>query len=240
MKKIFSIFICLIFVGMHLSKGQVILNPRYFGGYIVTFNNDTLRGTIKLPKSASKGDFSYTDILWKVRFVDKNGVETKYFPSQLKSFTFWLDQGKEINFVSRQNTVKAFGGFGSEHDNFFLELAIGGHLKLLRGYFFTLTPNGQEVNTINYLQKGNEGLFRYHQVIFRMDLATYLKENDELARKIVKREYHARDIEKVVIEYNTWYDKLQENNRSKTATQALTPKEKRGVRKEFRKNNRKR
>jgi hypothetical protein len=193
--------------GTSVSQAQLILNPRFFGGYIVTPYNDTIKGIIKLPKSASKGDFSYTDILWKVRFIDKQGRENKFFPSDIKSFTFWLDNGKEITFVSRDNTVKAFGGLGADNKHLFLELAINGHLKLLRGYFFTSTPNGRRPNIVNYLQKGSGQLFRYRYVLFRMDMAEYLKENSELSQQIRKRNFHPRDIQEIVKEYNLWYSK---------------------------------
>ncbi len=205
MKKILFILLLCVFKFYNL-KAQLILNPRYLGGFVVTTANDTLRGIIKLPKSAAKGDFSYTDILWKIRFTDKNGGETKFFPSQLKSFTFWLENGKEFTFVSYPNNVKAFGGLGADNKHLFLELAVNGHLKLLRGYFFTSTPNGKSANVVNYLQKGKGQLFRYRYVLFRIDLANYLKENAALVQKIKKRDYHSRHILEIVKEYNQWYE----------------------------------
>jgi hypothetical protein len=42
-----------------------------------------------------------------------------------------------------------------------------------------------------------------------MDMAEYLKENNELAQKIKKREFHPRDIQAIVKEYNLWYSKKQ-------------------------------
>lgn len=204
MRKIIYTLLCLNLYQFS-ANAQLILNPHYFGGFVVTTSNDTLRGTIKLPKSAAKGDFSYTDILWKIRFVDKNGIESKFFPSQIKNFTFWLENGKEITFVAYPNSVKAFGGLGADNKHLFLELAINGHLKLLRGYFFTSTPNGREVNTVHYLQKGQGRLFRYRYVLFRIDMAEFLKEDTELVQKIKKRDYHPRNIGEIVNEYNTWY-----------------------------------
>lgn len=206
MKKVFFSIIVCIFVPL-LINAQIILNPKFLGGFVITNGNDTLKGFIKLPKSAVKGDFSYTDILWRVRFIDKKGNETKFFPNQLKSFTFWLENGKEYTFLSRPNSVKAFGGLGTDHKHLFLELAIKGHLKLLKGYFFTSTPNGVQSNVVNYLQKGEGKLFRYRYVLFRLDMAEYLKENTELANKIRKRDYHPRDIGEIVNEYNEWYYK---------------------------------
>lgn len=206
MKKILLIAI-LFAIFQHQGITQLILNPRYFGGFIVTTSNDTVRGTIKLPKSAAKGDFSYTDILWRIRFVDKHGNESKYFPSQLNSFTFWLENGKEITFLSRPNSIKAFGGLSAENNALFLELAINGHLKLLKGYFFTFTPNGRQSNVVNFLQKGQGSLFRYRYVLFRVDMAEYLKEDEELTKKIKQRDYHPRNINEIVNEYNDWYNK---------------------------------
>lgn len=205
-RKIFFPALLCFFVPL-LMSGQIILNPRFLGGFVVTNTNDTLRGSIKLPKSAVKGDFSYTDILWRVRYIDKYGNETKFFPNQLKSFTFWSENGKSFTFLSRPNTVKAFGGLGTDRQHLFLELAINGHLKLLRGYFFTSTPNGVQSNVVNYLQKGDEKLFRYHYVLFRLDMAEYLKENSDLSNKIRKRNYHPREIGEIVNEYNNWYNK---------------------------------
>jgi hypothetical protein len=200
---LFLVFLFLI--DFASSRAQLILNPRFFGGYVVNQANDTIRGVIKLPKSAAKGDFSYTDILWKIRFIDKDGNERKYLPSELKEFTFWLENGKEVKFLAYDNSVKAFGGFGADNKHLFLELAVNGHLKLLRGYFFTSTPNGRKPNIVNYLQKGSGKLFRYRYVLFRMDMAEYLKDNMPLAQKIRQRDYRPRDIQTIVNEYNIWY-----------------------------------
>lgn len=197
------IAVCLIAVSL---KSQMILNPRFFNGYIVTASNDTIRGQIKLPKSASRGDFSFTDILWKVRFIDRSGTETRYYPGQLSAFSLVLENGRDVTFVSRPNTVKAFGGFGSDNRHLFLELAINGQLKLLKGYFFTSTPNGKQSSVVNYLQKGKGSLFRYRYVLFRLDMSEYLAEDVDLVQKIRKREYLPGDINEIVMEYNNWYN----------------------------------
>lgn len=204
MMKYTLIFFAVCFFSVSL-RSQIILNPRFFSGQIVTASNDTVKGLIKLPKSASKGDFTFTDILWKIRFIDKSGIETKYYPGQLKSFSFKLDDGRRVAFVSHINTVKAFGGFSADNRNLFLELAVNGQLKLLRGYFFTSTPNGRQSSVVNYLQKGNGPLFRYRYVLFRLDMAEYLSEDTELVQKIRKRNYHPRDIDEIVTEYNNRY-----------------------------------
>jgi hypothetical protein len=102
--------------------------------------------------------------------------------------------------------VKAFGGFGADNRHLFLELAINGQLKLLKGYFFTSTPNGKQSSVVNYLQKGRGKLFRYRYVLFRLDMAEYLAEDAELVQKIRKREYQPGDINEIVMEYNNWYN----------------------------------
>ena len=195
--------VCLFSVSL---KSQLILNPRFFNGYVVTSSNDTISGQIKLPKSASRGDFTFTDILWKIRFIDRSGMETKYYPGQLNAFSFILENGRQVTFVSHLNTVKAFGGFGADNRHLFLELAINGQLKLLKGYFFTSTPNGKQSSVVNYLQKGRGKLFRYRYVLFRLDMAEYLAEDAELVHKIRKREYQPGDINEIVMEYNNWYN----------------------------------
>jgi hypothetical protein len=202
-----QLFYILFLVGMSQQDvvAQIILNPRFFGAYLINNQNDTIRGMVKLPKSASKGDFSYTDIMWKVRFIDRNGIEQKITPNEVRQFTFWLENGKEINFMSRPNNVKAFGGLMNDHDNMFLEVVQNGHIKLFKGYFYNTTANGTEVEVVNFIQKGQGPVRKFRYIFFRYDLIEYIKDNHDLAQKIKRRRFLPKDIDVIVQEYNTWY-----------------------------------
>jgi hypothetical protein len=187
------------------AKAQIILNPRYFGAYMINNQNDTIRGMVKLPKSASKGDFSYTDVMWKFRFIGKNGIEQKITPDEAKQYTFWLENGKEITFISHPNTVKAFGGLMNNTEKMFLEQTKKGRIKLFKGYFYQKNGEVEEVSTINFIQKDNGKVRKFKYIFFRYDLFEYVKDNRELAKKLRQQEYQPKDIEAIIDEYNTWY-----------------------------------
>ncbi len=204
MKQLFyTILFCLM--GCQVSSAQLILNPRFFGAYIVNNQNDTARGMVKLPKSASKGDFSYTDIMWKVRFINKDGIEQKITPNEIKQVTFWLENKKEITFVSQLNQVKAFAGLMNDNEKMFLEIVQNGHIKLYKGYFYNDSANGIDVSTINYIQKGKGKIRRFRHLFFRYDLIEYVKDHQELVNKLKSRQYQPKDIDEIVKEYNSWF-----------------------------------
>jgi hypothetical protein len=205
-------------MGSPKSTAQLILNPRFFGAYIVNNQNDTARGMVKLPKSASKGDFSYTDIMWKVRFINQDGIEQKITPNEIRQFTFWLENKKEISFVSRPNQVKAFAGLMNDNEKMFLEVVQSGHIKLFKGYFYNNTANGIDVTTINYIQKGQGPIRKFRYIFFRYDLIEYVKDNRELAQKLKNRQYQPKDIDEIVKEYNSWFASQQQMSKSPKGT----------------------
>jgi hypothetical protein len=203
MKNLFSILL-LLFCSFG-SQAQIILNPIFCGAFIVNNQGDTVRGVVKLPKSASKGDFSYTDILWKVRFINQNGAEQKVTPLEAQQVTFWLENGKEVTFTSHPNTTKLFGGLMNNNDKVFLHRVKNGNIKLFKGYFYNSSSTEEEVTTMDFIQKDRGPVRKFKYLFFRYDFIEYIKDNRNLAQKLKKQELKPSEIDKIVEEYNTWY-----------------------------------
>ena len=198
--------ICCFVLCFQSAEAQLILNPRFFGSYMVNNQGDTIKGMVKLPKSASKGDFSYTDIMWKVRFIYRDGMEQKITPNEVRQVTFWLENGKEFTFTSHPNTIKAFAGVMNDNHKMFLERVKNGQIKLYKGYFYNSNGTGlDEISTIDFIQKGQGPVRKFRYLFFRYDLIEYVKDNSNLVQKLRKHHYQPRDIDEIVQEYNTWY-----------------------------------
>jgi hypothetical protein len=209
MKKVFLIII----IGL-ISLNQ--LEAEKITGYFITKTNDTLKVTFKIPVNFFSQEPNFEKIQWKITYYDSINQKQILKPNMAKEIVFDYD-GENIRMLSRQNNLGLIGSIFIDNSYVFLQLIKDGKLKLFKYYKTNSSPGmynsstgamtgGYSYTVEKYImQKGNEGLFKTRWLSFKKDMADYLSDCPELAKKIEDKIYGSDDIELIVDEYNRSY-----------------------------------
>ncbi|NVO10032.1 MAG: hypothetical protein HXX16_08745 [Bacteroidales bacterium] len=198
MKRTLSI----IYILLSLST-LTIAQKNFCEGYIITLNNDTIRGKVK-----DNFPFRLTGAPKKISFIDESGVEKSYLPKHIRGYS----KADIANYVSIDI------GFGKD----FAKIIIDGEVSLL-SYESTMnnssfTPNGGAGGgTWSHSTSSTESFFLYRKkkgsIVevtrfgFRELLAEYFSDYTELKEMIEKKELRYSDLEIIVEKYNRWKKK---------------------------------
>lgn len=173
-------YLLLVFIALALrsaASGQVS------NGYIIRASGDTLRGMVYISEIGA----------YEVMKFEKDGVETKYRPYELKGYG--IRGTHYVSLVRPKEGTRAF-----------LRLAVRGYCSL---YYYSEAgaPAGvgmmPTIRSWMYLQKeGEKDLHytRYQQIKYGKD--TYLNDNPGLINDIRKGKYGARHFDQVIERYN--------------------------------------
>ena len=159
-------------------------------GYILTNNNDTLYGLLKL-----RNKIPYK-IFPRIQFKKTAEAEVESFaPAEVKGFTMGMEI-YESKYVSAKKTEKVF-----------FQLKIKGYLSYYENESYA-GPNTGSFYTV-FLQKENaEDFFVYQEnnpfFPFKRKLSEYLKDYPELASKVRHYKYNQTHIVRIVNEYNEY------------------------------------
>jgi len=194
-------------------------SARKIPGYIITAEGQKTEVILKVPFMLF-GQPNFERLQRKVRYYDTNNKRQVLRPSQAHEISFSY-KDKTYRMLSRQfdnPLAKLFTRDGY----FFLHLVKDGKLKLFRYYetrrsggsmgrtgvsgmnSMGMSSHGTTYSVQKYLlQKNDEPLFRTNFLTFKKDMAEYLKECEDVVKKINDKEYRNRDMEELVEEYNT-------------------------------------
>lgn len=218
MKKLLLLFAMFISASLMAQNAQTEVRLwTIYPGYVITHNNDTIHGYIKLN--------NYVDNQRKALFYlhpdDKKETE-KYRPKDIKaykvgprfyeSFKFWPEtEDRGVHFFLKvidgpisfykwyyEPVEKSKKRIQVEDDKItkidlsFSEANLSKELIAIK-----LKGKPEQLNKLKYLTN------------FKKNMSKYLYDYPELASKIANKEegYHYYDIEKIIQEYNAWYIK---------------------------------
>lgn len=205
MKKQLSLFVIVFLISTNLEAKK---NP----GFFINKDGDTVHVTFNVAVNLFRQDTKIDRIQEKIKYYDSLNNTNTLKPDNASELVIF-GSGDTIRMLSRANNL-GLGSFFSR-DVIFLRLIKDGSLKLFKYYeskssapvynHSTNTMGGGYTYKIEsyILQKNNESLFRTRsQVSFRKDMANYLSDCPELAKKIVQKRYRKNDMALIVEEYN--------------------------------------
>lgn len=200
-KKLIVIYILLS--SFYLTKAQ----KNFSDGYIITLNNDTIRGKVK-----DNFPLRLSGIAKKISFIDSSGVKNDYLPKEIKGYS----KGDIVNYISIDI------GWGKD----FAKIIVDGEICLLScksaGYNSTFTPSGGAGGgTWSHTASSSESFFLYKKntgsltevtrIGFKDLVSGYFSDYKELKEMIDNKELRYSDLEIIVEKYNKWKQKTKSN-----------------------------
>jgi hypothetical protein len=140
----------------------------------------------------------------RVRYLDAKGKKRWLKPDQAKEFKFSLD-GENFRMVSRPYVRSLF----SNSRNIFLLQLIDGPVKMFEYRQTTQSGGGPNMpstttQTISYLlQRGDEPLNEPRMFGFKKEMAQFFADCPQLVALIQGKEFKRRDLDEIVMFYNS-------------------------------------
>lgn len=199
------IVICILLSSFYLTKAQ----KNFTDGYIITLNNDTIRGKVK-----DNFPLRLSGLAKKISFIDSSGVKNDYLPKDIKGYS----KGDIVNYISIDI------GFGKD----FAKVIVDGEISLLScksaGYNSTFVPSGGAGGgSWSHTASSSESFFLYRKytgsltevtrIGFRDLVSGYFSDYKELKEMIDKKELRYSDLEIIVEKYNKWRQKTKTSSR---------------------------
>lgn len=168
-------------------------------------DGDSLQGTTLLEKGWLKGNFTGTDVSYKIEVKKADSWKTKvYKPDDIKGYTLVFEDGREARFYSSVNNsfipqkLKEFpsGLYGLSHKPAFLLYVTGKILKDYRRFYSEMNSGYHSSSEEVYLIKNDKEVFEFskrgfdYEVKWRKRLWEYLAECPDLVEKIKPGMYH--------------------------------------------------
>lgn len=169
-----------LIVGILLLATQLIVAQ----DYVIDVNDRKLYGTVILGPPAINSSM--------IKFKNnETGTVSKYRPDEIKC---WVSG--DLIYESKVYAINEHKGFSV----FMLRLSTDkGKVKVYEYY----NTNGEMGYTQTFLEKDG-GMTEVNYARFRKHMATYFKDNKELAQKITDKKYKKKDLLQIVEEYNNW------------------------------------
>ncbi len=179
--KIRLLFILIMMLGAVLLYGQF----NFLDGYIISNQNDTIRGKIKYTTPALRSS--------KVIFV-KNGDEERltYKPFQIKGY--YVENTVYDSKIYDVDLALSYG-YGV-----FMERRNNGIVKL---YYYWNTDKERGF-TQTFIENDGDYLLEVDFVGFKRQMTRYFEDFPKLQSKIKQGTYKKKDLEQIVAEYNEW------------------------------------
>ncbi|NOZ46096.1 MAG: hypothetical protein GXO79_04860 [Chlorobi bacterium] len=179
----------------------------------ILFQDDTIEVIFNIPIKFFSQEPNYERLQYKVKYYNQSGKKVVIRPDDAEEIRFKY-QSKEIRMLSLYNTL-GLGNIFSISSNIFLKLEIDGNLKLFNYYYTQQAPGmysastgmvtgGYSYSVEKYiLQKGNGKLKRTKGLTFKNDMISYFSDCPELVTKIENKEFRKKDIQSIVMYYNS-------------------------------------
>jgi hypothetical protein len=157
---------------------------------------------IKVPLLGSEPNFER--IQYKVKYYDENGKKQTLRPDDADEIWFDYDGG-EVHMISCENTL---GGIFSISNKIFLKVEIDGPLRLFRYYYKQRMSTGLPGGTVYVaddfiFQKGNGPLKQPKAWGWKKDMIEYFSDCPGLRERIEKKDLNRREVEAIVLYYNS-------------------------------------
>ncbi|MDF2437433.1 MAG: hypothetical protein K0Q95_1809 [Bacteroidota bacterium] len=173
-----SLLLLIIFAFNGRSTAQV----KYFQGYVIMLNGDSLKGEIKKNLKREFDNFA------KASFRKKDGAEIKSFgPSKIKEYCV-----DGTVFVSRN----------VEGEQVFVKRISKGNLSLYESQVEVMQMNDIKVKSDYYLEKAGGEFVKVKSSKFKKQMSDAMADNEEIVKALEEKKYDYENIVEVVNAYN--------------------------------------
>jgi hypothetical protein len=180
-KHIFSVSVVVVAAVMAFNT-RLTAQVKYFQGYVIMLNGDSLKGEIK--KNLKREFDNFT----KASFRKKEGSEIKSFtPAKIKEY--YVDG---ITFVSRN----------VDGEQVFVKCISKGVVNLYESQIETLQMNEIKVKSDYYMEKHGGEFVKVKSSKFKKQMTDLMADNEEIVKALEEKKYDYDNIVEVVNIYN--------------------------------------
>ena len=167
---------------------QLFSNSTYtpeIDGYVVTIQNDTIYGKLKLLSEEAS--------CIKIKFADLNGMKRKFRMKEVKAY----NRGHDLYFKKRRSSIWSLGA----NSYVFMKLVEIGKIRLFE-YHYNVPSyaaedeyfKDEDYTDIAYYLERNGNLQLVPKIGFRKNMIAFFADSDELVNRIGNRELGFRNI----------------------------------------------
>ena len=174
-----------------------LAQKRFTDGYIVNYNNDTIRGQIKDRGVMSQANYN------RIRFIDSAGKKSKFSAKKIKAYS----KQNVLNYRSINH--KWFGEVIEDGDVILLARTkmrrVNGNSGFAGGHTYTTGNAGYTVaQTIYYIKYKNQGdeYERVKMLFFASNFAPFFKQCPEVQKLVETQSLVYNDLKVIVRKYN--------------------------------------
>lgn len=155
---------------------------KYFQGYVIMLNGDSLKGEIKKNMKREFDNFT------KASYRKKDGSEIKSFgPSKIKEYSV-----DGVVFVSRN----------VEGEQVFVKRISKGALSLYESQIEVMQMNDIKVKSDYYIEKSGGEFVKVKSSKFKKQMEDVMADNEEMVKALDEKKYDYENIVEVVNAYN--------------------------------------
>ncbi|MCX6295241.1 MAG: hypothetical protein NTX97_04080 [Bacteroidetes bacterium] len=177
--KIFSMIVVVVAMVMAFnSYGQA----KYYPGYVIVLNGDTLKGEIKKNPKREFDNFT------KAAYRKKDGSEIKTFnPTKIKEYCV-----DGVTFVSRN----------VDGEQVFVKRVSKGVANLYESQIEVMQMNDIKVKSDYYMEKQDGGFVRIKSGKFKKQIEEVMADNEEIVKALEEKKYDYDNIVELFNAYN--------------------------------------
>jgi hypothetical protein len=180
-KSVFSLTVVVVAAVMVFNT-RLNAQVKYFQGYVIMLNGDSLKGEIK--RNLKKEFDNFT----KASFRKKEGSEVKSFtPAKIKEYSV-----DGIIFVSRN----------VEGDQVFVKRISEGAVNLYESQVETMQMNEIKVKSDYYMEKSGGEFVKVKSSKFKKQMTDAMADNEDIVKALEEKKYDYENIVEVVNSYN--------------------------------------
>ena len=180
-KNIFSLTVVVV-AAVTAFNSRAIAQVKYFQGYVIMLNGDSLKGEIKMNM---KREFeNYT----KASYRKKEGSEIKSFsPAKIKEYCV-----DGTTFVSRN----------VDGEQVFVKSISKGAINLYEAQIEVLQMNELKVKSDYYVEKSGGEFVKVKSSKFKKQMTDVMSDNEDIVKALEEKKYDYENIVEVVKAYN--------------------------------------
>jgi hypothetical protein len=180
-KHVFSLTVVVVAAVMAFST-RAVAQVKYFQGYVIMLNGDSLKGEIKKNMKREFDNFA------KASYRKKEGSESKTFtPAKIKEY--YVDG---TTFVSRN----------VDGEQVFVKRISKGAVNLYESQIEVLQMNDIKVKSDYYMEKAGGEFVKVKSSKFKKQMSDAMSDNEDIVKALEDKKYDYENIVEVVNIYN--------------------------------------
>lgn len=182
-------------------------------GYYITGKKDTIKVQFDIPWIIT-GEPDFEKLQWEIEYYDSKGDKQKLNPEWLSEVGFSFKE-KSYRMLVKRNSLLLTGSKKNGTTLLYLRVLVdGSYLQLFQFYVVSTAPGnsssvynsstvGSSTSNDKYILLKKDGKqIRPRVASFNREVATYLADVPELAKKVETKVLNVKDIEQIAKEYN--------------------------------------